>query len=369
MHQVSQSALGFCLFACLPMIARIPMTRSYSWFGGRIRAFTLVELLVVIAIIAILAGLLLPSLAKAKEKARSVRCISNLRQLGAASMLYAGDASDGLPWSEKHWTSPANTNGAINYTDPTAANFRINAYWQLWNYAGKNDGLWQCPSAVEDKAVTVSGDNSPLVGYMGNMFAIGVTASPLPEQPEILPKRLSALIQSEPGKTVHRHRRERTGRLGGGDLPVHDFHCQGDSRADASGETERGDGGWTRGANHSQRIPAAGRAGRNASGRSQTDLVAGRGRAIEAVSIKRRVISGRGIFQLVAAAVLISVILLSLLLPPLPWRRRWLSWAESNPVCCWGGLSFRRSGRWWLRPRGSACCGPGRYRGGVRGVF
>ena len=66
--------------------------------------------------------------------------------------------------------------------------------WQLWNYADKNDGLWQCPSAVEDKAVPVSGDNSPLLGYMGYMFAIGVTASPLPEQQGILPKRLSSLI-------------------------------------------------------------------------------------------------------------------------------------------------------------------------------
>ena len=176
------------------------MTTSYSWFSGRIRAFTLVELLVVIAIIAILAGLLLPSLAKAKEKAHSVRCISNLRQLGVAAALYAGDASDGLPWSEKHWSSPANPNGAINYTDPTAANFRTNAYWLLWNYAGKNDGLWQCPSAVEDKTVTRSGDNSPLLGYMGNMFTIGVTASPLPEQPEIFPKRLSALISPSRAK-------------------------------------------------------------------------------------------------------------------------------------------------------------------------
>jgi len=176
------------------------MARSYSWFSGRKRAFTLIELLVVIAIIAILAGLLLPSLAKAKEKVRSVRCISNLRQLGVAALLYAGDASDGLPWSEKHWASPANPNGPINYTDPTAANFRNNAYRQLWDYVGKNDGLWQCPSAVEDKAVTRSGDNCPLIGYMGNMFVIGVTASPLPEQPEILPKRLSSLINPSRAK-------------------------------------------------------------------------------------------------------------------------------------------------------------------------
>ena len=166
----------------------------------RCRGFTLIELLVVIAIIAMLAALLLPALAKAKEQSRSARCSSNLRQFGIAAVLYADDEGGALPWSEKHWTAPSNPNGAMNYTDPTAANFHTNAYWQLWGYAGKNDGLWQCPSAMEDKAVTVSGNSSPLIGYMGNMFAIGVTASPLPGQPDILPKRLSSLLNPSRAK-------------------------------------------------------------------------------------------------------------------------------------------------------------------------
>ena len=131
--------------------------------------FTLIELLVVIAIIAILAAILFPVFAQAREKARQTQCLSNIKQIGTGLMIYLSDYDEHIPTCG--WVAPygGNLNGVLMFANnyPWSPNEFVGLDLNTMTFLGimkpymKNDKIWACqtlsnvdPKGVEGKRLS-----------------------------------------------------------------------------------------------------------------------------------------------------------------------------------------------------------------------
>ena len=123
-----------------------------------ITGFTLIELLVVIAIIAILAGMLLPALAKAKSKAHGISCVNNNKQLMMAWSFYADDADDRVTWAYGDLGGANRPTYQYGWMGNTSLDFSAHPKnWDpmhasalrrspLWNHVGQSSAVFKCPA-------------------------------------------------------------------------------------------------------------------------------------------------------------------------------------------------------------------------------
>lgn len=153
----------------------------------RCRGFTLLELLVVIAVIAILAGLLLPALGKAKSKAQGIKCYNNLRQISLAWNMYVTDnqevipaASDPREYFRPPWPSgpppfaPAWVTGIMDFDPNNRSNWDVRHDIHkspLWSYLGNSAGVFRCPG--DKSQVLVEGQWRPRVRSMAMSLHCG----------------------------------------------------------------------------------------------------------------------------------------------------------------------------------------------------
>jgi len=146
--------------------------------------FTLIELLVVIAIIAILAAILFPVFAQAREKARQASCLSNTKQVGLSLMMYTQDYDEHLVLNNNQTWNPDGT---------------LDTWMELLSPYIKNKQLWVCPSATTGSGLNVSYGGTLTAYVLNNVYWYDTNLGDLFEQ-SIGPSTLASLDQ--PARTV-----------------------------------------------------------------------------------------------------------------------------------------------------------------------
>jgi prepilin-type N-terminal cleavage/methylation domain-containing protein len=168
-----------------------PLKGAFNW---RVKGFTLIELLVVIAIIAILAGLLMPVLSRAKNRGIMMTDLNNFRQLGMAMHLYAADSGDSLPWP--NWYAGDVSSNGIPRTgwlyklDTTVkGSARFKAQTGLFWSALRDPRMYMCPmdytntALFAQRAQKISSYvmNGAVIGYNRMIFPCVNLSSMAPE--------------------------------------------------------------------------------------------------------------------------------------------------------------------------------------------
>jgi prepilin-type N-terminal cleavage/methylation domain-containing protein len=198
---------------------------------GRVSGFTLIELLVVIAIIAILAAMLLPALQKAKDKAKTANCLSNLRQWGIAMNLYAVDFRDGIPrdgmgqngqypgnaYQGEQTGDHSDQHAWFNLLPPMVAERTLNDYWNdpggnmaaKMPFPNRHGKIWHCPSASMTDAELSTLAGSGAEGFFSYCMDIDLKKSddsgvsgptmPYPQMPKLsgIPKPSATVMLTD----------------------------------------------------------------------------------------------------------------------------------------------------------------------------